>query len=359
MTSPSQPPSIAAKFWRWLYPGLYGLLIYLCVRLITDSASRYNVLFKRDWRINAIEIVAIFIVGYLAHFLLGWYENRHKQAAFKGWKTVFREFAGLALWNNLLMNTTIGVLVATTDDGMDLHDFVIVNTIPLLFVLVTYSIRRGNFFLKSYVDSKLRLERLEKDKVDTELSLLKSQYHPHFLFNALNTIYFQMDESTDDAKKTVEKLSELLRYQLYDEHEQQVPLSRELDYISSYIDLQKVRHGSAIELIWNADPAVSSEKIYPLLLMPLVENAFKYLGGPKRIAMEVEGRAGQWLGFKVTNTLEPMLEQGISVKGHRKGLGLANLRRRLELLYGDRFELKTEHRNDVYFASLKLRLNED
>lgn len=345
-----------------MYPGLFGLLIYACVRLITDSASRYNVLLERKWWINAIEIVTVVAVGYLTFRMLDWYEEKHKGGAFKSWKQVFKEFAGLAFWNMLLMNATVGVMTATTDDGMDFHDFVIVNTIPLLFVLVVYSVRRGNYFLRSYIDSKVKLERIQKDKADTELALLKSQYHPHFLFNSLNTIYFQMDENIGEAKRTIEKLSDLLRYQLYEEKENRVSLAKELDHIGSYIDLQKVRHGSALELDMNLDAGIMNKKVYPLLFMPLVENAFKYVGGGKQIRIKVTdlGDAGEnTLEFCVSNSLEPKAALVNNTQPNRGGLGLLNLRKRLELLYPGRFELNTAQHEQHFEARLKLSLDEN
>lgn len=352
------------KIWRWIYPGLYGLLIYACVRLITDSASRYNVLLHRSVWINLGEIAGVVFVGYASFLMLRWYENKHKTAVISGWKQVFREFAVLACYNLLLVNSTMGVLVALTDNGMDFHDFVIINTIPQLFILVSYSIRRGNYFLKSYVDSRLQLQQIEKDKIEAELSLLKSQYHPHFLFNSLNTIYFQMDESTEEAKKTVEKLSELLRYQLYEEKENKVSLSKELDHIGSYIDLQKVRHSARLSVEINLDAGVTNKKVYPLLFMPLVENAFKYAGGSKCITIRMADRPGtngeDIIEFYIANSIDRVAKtfsQHIQVSAG--GLGLVNLRRRLELLYPGKYELAGAENGDKYEARLNLCLNDN
>ena len=314
--------------------------------------------------ISVIEIVSTVLVGYLTYFMLVWYERQHKNVAITGWKQVFREFAGLAFFNFLLMNSTISVMTATTDDGMSLHDFITINTIPLLFVLVFYSIRRGNYFLKSYVDSKLQLQKIEKDKVDTELELLKGQYHPHFLFNSLNTVYFQMDESVEEAKKTIEKLSELLRYQLYEEKEHKVSLGRELDHIGSYIDLQRVRHGADLEIEINLDAGIVNKKVYPLLFMPLVENAFKYVGGAKNISIKVtdmaDVRGKDTIEFCVANSVDPKVyELNPSIHQRSGGLGLVNLKRRLELLYPGHFELRNREVENRYEARLILSLNEN
>ena len=96
--------------------------------------------------------------------------------------------------------------------------------------MLYFAIVRGNQYLKNYVGQKIQLEKIANDQLQTELKFLKAQYHPHFLFNALNTIYFQMDDNVAEAKKTVEKFSELLSYQLYDQ-QQTVPISQEIDYL--------------------------------------------------------------------------------------------------------------------------------
>ncbi len=348
------------KRWNYFFSGLYGLMVYTCIRLITDSASRMFVFLRRDLWINLLEVVASVLVGYLTYLLIVWYEKSRALNPVTNWEQIFREFAVLGLYTMLLMNSTIGVMAATTDNGMDLHDFIMINLIPLLFVLITYSIRRGNFLIESLISERLKLERVEKDKINTELELLKSQYHPHFLFNSLNTIYFQMDESVVDAKKTVEKLSELLRYQLYEDKEHKVTVGREMEILQAYIDLQKVRHGSVPDLKVTLDARALSTPIYPLLFMPLVENAFKYLGGKRRIALNVNGEAGHQIEFCVSNSVDTRLENtldlGIAKVG---GLGLANLRRRLDLLYPQKYSLETGKAGDEYVAKLKIELSEN
>jgi len=164
----------------------------------------------------------------------------------------------------------------------------------------------------------------------------------------------------EDAKKTVEKLSELLRYQLYEDKEHKVTVGREMEILQAYVDLQKVRHGSVPDLKVSLDALALVTPIYPLLFMPLVENAFKYLGGKKRIALKVSGKAGDHLEFCVSNSvdtgLENTLDLGIAKAG---GLGLVNLRRRLDLLYPHRYSLETGKAEDEYVAKLKIELSEN
>lgn len=336
-------------FWKKLYPGLYGLLIYTCIRLITDTASQYNVLLYRNIHNNILEIIASILLGYLIFFILRTFE-KSKQTTLKiNPREILKEFGSLSLVTFVSINSTIGVLVATTDDGMDSHDFVVINLIPLLFVLVAYSIRRGNSLLKSYINQKLELERTKRDKAETELEFLKGQYHPHFLFNALNTIYFQMDESTEQAKKTLEKLSDLLRYQLYENQQGKVPLMKELDFIKKYAVLQKERLPADVKMEIHFEINKKNE-IYPLLLMPLVENAFKYVNGEEKYILLHAATDEKTFTFNVTNSYNQQINHS-----EYSGLGLTNLKRRLQLLYPG-YSLETKAEKDQFFVQLKLQL---
>ncbi len=241
-------------------------------------------------------------------------------------------------------------MAALTDDGLQWYDFVDINTIPLLYAFIYYGVVRSNTFLQAYIQNRLLLEKITNDKLQTELKFLKGQYHPHFLFNALNTIYFQMDENVEEAKKTVEKFSELLRYQLYDQ-QQTVSISSEVQYLQNFIDLQKIRSSDKLQLDICFDKSLNGEQVYPLLFLPLVENAFKYVGGDFRINMELKKQAGE-ISFRVENSVPGEIR--FEKKG---GIGLENLKRRLALLYPDRHVFSAKIKQDTFLAELKLTLN--
>jgi LytS/YehU family sensor histidine kinase len=204
--------------------------------------------------------------------------------------------------------------------------------------------------LKAYTDKKIQLEKITNDHLQTELKFLKAQYHPHFLFNALNTVYFQMDDDVQAAKKSIEKFSGLLRYQLYDQ-QQTVSLSQEIQYLTNFIELQQVRTSEKLQLKVNFDPGLNRQMVYPLLLLPLVENAFKYVGGSYKISIEARLNNNN-LVFTVVNSV-PL---NIPVKVN-SGIGLENLRRRLELLYPEKSTLKTAMQTDEFWAELQIKLD--
>jgi len=335
-------------FWRYVFPVIFGFLIYTSIRLVNDTTAKAK-FWERPWQTNAIEITGVVVVSFLLYYAVNrliHYFQKKQDTVISG-KSILKEFGLVLLVTLLIIHVTIIPLVALTDDGLQLNDYVIANIIPPLFVLLYFAIVRGNQYLKNFVHQKLLLEKISNDHLQTELKFLKAQYHPHFLFNALNTVYFQMDENISEAKKTVEKFSALLRYQLYDQ-QQTVPVSQELHYLENFIDIQKVRTTERLRLHTHFDSSLGNQQVYPLLFLPLVENAFKYAGGDYKIEINAGVKNGA-IEFSVINSLPQQL-----VPEKQNGIGLENLKRRLELLYPGKHELKIEKDNNNFKAFLKL-----
>lgn len=335
-------------FWKYIFPAIFGLIIYTSIRLVNDIQGGFQ-FWKRPLLVNAIEIGSAIIVSYMLQFLVDFFIRRFNKSnigVIRG-KAIVREFAIVYFSSAVLLNVTMVPMVAFTDDGLQLNDFVLLNIIPILYVLLYFAIVRGNHYLKAYVDNRLLLEKITNDQLQTELKFLKAQYHPHFLFNALNTIYFQMDESIDAAKKSVEKFSELLRYQIYDQ-QQKVAIRQEIEYLNNFIDLQKVRTSDKLNLQTYFDPRLNGQQVYPLLLLPLVENAFKYVGGEYEINIRATVE-GDKLNFEVINSIPTT---GMQIKGG--GIGLENLKRRLALLYPGKHQLLIQKDEQKFAASLTL-----
>jgi LytS/YehU family sensor histidine kinase len=154
-----------------------------------------------------------------------------------------------------------------------------------------------------------------------------------------------MDEDVGAAKESIEKFSELLRYQLYDQ-QQMVPVSQEIRYLHNFIQLQQTRSSEKLKLEVAFDERLNGQQVYPLLFLPLVENAFKYVGGEYHIRIEAKVE-GPVIRFEVENGVPaevPMRKEG--------GIGLENLRRRLELLYPGRHSLTVEQKGQNFEAAL-------
>ncbi|MDN3579796.1 sensor histidine kinase [Mucilaginibacter flavus] len=343
-------------FRKYIFPALYGLLVYFTVRLLHDTDIGQH-FWEREFYINAIEMACSILVGYSAIYIFEWLFRYYDRcwAVQLSYKGVVKELAilvgaNIILVNLIFMPMDIGLHSTQGLELMPWADVADINMIPTLYAIVYYGMARSSTWLKAYVLNKVQLEKLTNDQLETELKFLKAQYHPHLLFNALNTIYFQMDEDVPGAKKSTELLSNLLRYQLYDQ-QLLVPIQQELKYLGDYIELQTIRASSKMQLQVNFDPHLTDQQIYPLLMLPLVENAFKYVGGKYQLNISARLIDNEVV-FAVSNHVPDM----VKLSNEFGGIGLENLRRRLHLLYPDKHQLAAGLQDDCYMAELKLKL---
>jgi sensor histidine kinase YesM len=210
-----------------------------------------------------------------------------------------------------------------------------------------------------YIVTERKMAEISKEKAETELQYLKSQVNPHFVFNTLNAIYFQIDKSNTEARETLLQFADLLRYQLYECNADKIPIEKELAYLKDYINLQLKRKDEQYKLEWSEDNEVKGFNIAPLLLMPLVENAFKHISHFTSQANTIEIKTAQKDGcfiFLISNTTEP---ENKSTEPSSGGIGLKNVQRRLELLYPGKHKLEIEHPPGIYSVNLSLQLHED
>ncbi len=209
--------------------------------------------------------------------------------------------------------------------------------------------------IRSYIRQSKQISQLEEDKLKTEIDFLKSQINPHMLFNTLNTIY---SHSLTNSKKTPQmilKLSDIMRYMLYETDEERVTLSKELEYIEDYVSMQKLRIGSRGKVNLNVDGDPSEFTIAPMLLISFIENSFKHsmdsMSSEIEIRIEFKIHQGK-LELSVKNNYEK--NEGLSTGG----IGNRNVKKRLELLYPDRHDLSIEKDEQNYLVKLKLILEE-
>ncbi len=203
--------------------------------------------------------------------------------------------------------------------------------------------------------NKVQLEKQEQalQRVAAELTALKLQISPHFLFNTLNNIRWLVRSKSEMAEEAVVKLSHLLRYILYQTDKEKVALEQELNHLTDFIELQKMRieNSEAIEFLLEGD--VSAKQIVPLLLLPLAENFFKHAdfsdGTKNKIQIEIKGVA---LNFKTENRIAKSNEK-------EKGIGLSNVIKRLQLHYPQRHLLHYYERDNVFYLQLELILSEN
>ncbi|HVZ57689.1 MAG TPA: histidine kinase [Chitinophagaceae bacterium] len=227
------------------------------------------------------------------------------------------------------------------------------NFLPFVFTLAVSAAYKA-ILDKNRAD--IRARDLQSENLKTELSFLRSQVSPHFLFNVLNNLVALVRLKSDELEPTVMKLSSLMQYMLYDTDEERVLLKSEVEYLKDYIDLQRLRFGPELRLSVDLDVREDWHAIEPMLLIPFVENAFKHgqvPGGHPQITIRLQA-VNHRLDFSVSNRYVP----GDGTKDRTPGIGLQNVRRRLELLYPGRHQLFLDNRDGWFTARLQLELKE-
>lgn len=226
------------------------------------------------------------------------------------------------------------------------------NVIPHFLLVIT-----GASFklLIDYARSQRRLGEMAKEKAEAELNFLKSQINPHFLFNSLNSVYFLIDKENRHAREALHKFSDMLRYQLYECNGDKIPIEKEISYVRDYVALQKLRREAGDEVLFECSESVKGFLIEPLLLMPFVENSFKHLShfsnGRKNLVKINADKGNGEFHFTVTNTIEYT-----STREPVGGIGLKNVKRRLELLYNGKHELQIKEEDHFFKIDLKIKI---
>jgi sensor histidine kinase YesM len=196
-------------------------------------------------------------------------------------------------------------------------------------------------------------QALENEMLEAKLKFLKSQINPHFLFNTLNNLYVLALNQSSRTPEIIHRLSELTSYMLHEGNLQQVPLEQEIHYIRNYIALERMRYDNTVDISLNVYDDVTDLSIAPLLLLPFVENGFKHglsnrlTGGWLRIDLS---RQGDVLLIKVENSKAAQQKEAVL----RSGIGLQNVRSRLDLIYGNQYKLDIVNEEEVYLVVLKL-----
>jgi LytS/YehU family sensor histidine kinase len=213
---------------------------------------------------------------------------------------------------------------------------------------------------KNWIKARRREQSLEKEKLETELKFLKSQFNPHFLFNTINSIFVLIHKNPMMASESLAKFSDLLRYQLYECNEQQIPLEQELTYLENFIELEKLRQddGNFKLTIQFEQPYSGDLSIAPFVLMPFIENAFKHVSQRKDqtnwIRMNLRFDKQQ-LYFTITNSIS-VINNSSELMAY-SGIGLKNVKRRLDLIYPEGHDLRIEKDSEHFEVTLRLDLH--
>ncbi len=337
----------------------YWLVYMLCIWLITSQTERdlWDYTFGNYllWIVVSMPFKWAIFYSYYYYFIPQWFPRR-------AWK-----FTGLTVFlliayplikygiDSLLGLQSLPTIVISFEDNEPEYLRVIIEyfrrfSTPFMLVSMAFLIR---FVLDWFRHIRLQ-EKMEKERLTSELALLRNQVNPHFLFNVLNNIDTLVYPHSKEASDAIMKLSAIMRYMLYDTNVEKVPLSKEIAYLKAYIELQTMRLKDPSGIRFDTSRVGDTDLlITPMVLVPFVENAFKHgaalNGGPKiAIAISVEDHQ---LLFTVKNNVSSTHDKQKDEVG---GIGLKNVSRRLELLYPDKHNLQIHNGADQFEVELKL-----
>ena len=254
----------------------------------------------------------------------------------------------------LLMAAFIAVVNFFPKEGekLGLHRESFFVIFPYLFI---WAMSTVYWFVTDKISTEQRMKERENENLKTELSFLRSQVSPHFLFNVLNNMVAMARLKSDQLEPSLIRLSGLMRYMLYESDETSVTLLREIEYVNSYIELQKIRYAKSLVIKVNMDPG-DNQLIEPMLLIPFIENAFKHgTGTIDEPVIDIYLKISEGLiDFRVKNKFNPANEE---IKDRTSGIGLQNVIRRLNLLYDQKHILTINKENGWYSISLQIKLH--
>lgn len=338
-----------AKFYLWLAVGYFVLALFSSVAMYADNF--YTLLFNNLWGVVYVAVINFILFEYAVPVVLDKKRN-----------VIINIMIGILLLLLFMLVYSYGSYLWRRL-GIALHIYhplkIFVTLDRLLQNQMAYSMGGIVFFgvirhIYNYAKLKQATQALRIEKQAAELSFLKSQTNPHFLFNTLNNIYSLARDKNDLAPEAILRLSKILRFMLYDTAGAYIAIEQELKMITDYIALEKLRYDESLRIDLVHDIEDPAQALPPLLLIPLVENAFKHgvSESPEQAFVDIRLFVHKrQLFFIVKNSVDDISGQPI-----KENIGLSNLRRQLELLYTD-YDLSVQQSDTVFTASLKINLS--
>jgi two-component system LytT family sensor kinase len=338
------------KFVFYIWVGLAYLSIWVLHNSTKYPGDFFPVLFNNIWRAIYVVCINYIFFEYSFPFVI----RKRKYFVYNIlfgflllWLFIMLWSFGLAAWRRIGISLNIYTELGT-----------FTSTEHMLESQMSYSTGALFFFgiirhIYNYIKLKQATQQLMIEKQKAELNYLKSQTNPHFLFNTLNNIYSLARDKSDLAPESILRLSKILRFMLYETDGAYISIEQELKIISDYIALEKLRYDDSLRINFNYDVENLKQAMPPLLLIPLVENAFKHGVSETRgrpfvdIHLSIKQRQ---LNFIVKNSSETFTTDNV-----KENIGLTNLRRQLELLYKD-YHLSVQQNESVFTAALTINL---
>jgi two-component system LytT family sensor kinase len=264
------------------------------------------------------------------------------------------------VFGTILLNSNVAFPILHNFPNRKLNDFFLrsYSSYLLVFFFCIMGTAIGLVIVRLHKEKEH--QKLQSEVLIAELNFLKAQINPHFLFNCLNSIYYQIDKTNATARDTVSKFSDLLRYQLYHSDSGVIDIGTELTLIKSYVELERLRLNSNYNISYIEKGLIAGFTISPLLLIPIVENSFKYVSHftekVNLIELTLEKTASSFV-FTAYNTVERTeMDNGRMAGG---GIGLKSTRRRLQLLYPGKHQVIVQHEPDYFNITLTLMIDEN
>ena len=321
------------------------LLFYGNILLLFKKALQFkNILIRVA--IPVVYFAAIFAANYyLGQSLSAPKSDRPLIGTFKIDRKIGASPALPVIKNDLVLRTDAMVFAR---DGLS-------NTILFIFIIV-FGLSIAYFFLKEWTRVEKMRSALQAVQLDTEVKFLKSQVNPHFLFNTLNNLFsMAQKKGNDELADGISKLSGMMRYMIYESNEENVPLKKEIEYLENCILLNKLRYADdEVKVIFNYPEQTEDIFIAPMLFIPFVENAFKHgvaIGQSSEIDISISVE-NKHLAFTCENTIYSVKK----MEDDKSGIGLENVKRRLDLLYAGKYKLFIKTDENRYIVNLGITI---
>ena len=250
-----------------------------------------------------------------------------------------------------LVSTTLFLMIMTVFDGRP-EGLALLYIIAFPFLIA--------FFVFTWIFNQIRgIRQLKNESANAELMLLKSQVNPHFFFNTLNNLYGLTVEKSDKAPEVVLKISDMMRYTIYEGKKDKVKLEDELEYLQNFIELHRMRYHKKVDIHFHHQLMAEGYEVTPLLFIILLENAFKHGVkeeiGEAKLNILLQGTVDE-IVFEIQNSKPVHLQKAKPV--NKVAIGLANIRQQLDLLYPQAYDLSIQDNAATYTVCLKLQPNE-
>jgi len=335
---------------RWVYHSIFWFFFLLLLTIIETYNQKHTFLYSLS-----NEIINVFFYALVVYFNLKYLIPNYLT------KNKFLTYGGLLILSAVVI-TPLKVIVFFFKYGNspEAQNGLIENlNWYFIFTFIIASASTLVSIVKDWVQQVTEKQALQTQTMQSELRFLKSQINPHFLFNTLNNLYALTLKKSDKAPEIVIKLSEMMRYMLYECNEKRVLLSKEVNYIHNYLDLEKLRQGKNVDISFESEGEISEQTIAPLMFIPFLENSFKH-GLSNQISKGFVNIRLSAERNKVYFFIENSKAEKLPQKDKNRpsgGIGLVNVHRRLNLLYPDSYELNIDDTPTTYAVNLYIELD--